>query len=104
MLETDIYDLKYCNESCMNFNVEGDLDKITAKVLIISCKQDPHFPPELDGIPMSEMIENSKTIVKSLEYRFSSTILAVITQNRFKIRLEITNDVPSCIDLLLSLQ
>ncbi|WP_405295810.1 alpha/beta fold hydrolase [Methanobrevibacter sp.] len=67
MLETDIYDLKYCNESCMNFNVEGNLDKITAKVLIISCKQDPHFPPELDGIPMSEMIENSKLLIMDSE-------------------------------------
>ena len=27
-IETDIYDLKYCNESCMNFDVEDDLDKI----------------------------------------------------------------------------
>jgi homoserine O-acetyltransferase len=67
MLETDIYDLKYCNGSCMNFNVEEDLDKITAKVLIISCKQDPHFPPELDGIPMSEMIENSKLLIMDSE-------------------------------------
>lgn len=67
MLETDIYDLKYCNESCMNFNVEEDLDKITAKVLIISCKQDPHFPPELDGIPMSEMIENSELMIMDSE-------------------------------------
>ncbi len=63
MLETDIYDLKYCNESCMNFDVENDLDKITSKVLIIACKQDPHFPPELDGIPMSKMIKNSQLII-----------------------------------------
>ena len=46
MIETDIYDLKYCNAASMNFNVEDDLDKIKSKVLIISCKQDPHFPPE----------------------------------------------------------
>ncbi len=63
MLETDIYDLKYCNESCMNFDVESDLDKITSRVLIIACKQDPHFPPELDGIPMFKMIKNSQLIV-----------------------------------------
>jgi homoserine O-acetyltransferase len=63
MLETDIYDLKYCNESCMNFDVEDDLDKITSDVLIISCKQDPHFPPELDAIPMSEMISDSELII-----------------------------------------
>lgn len=62
-IETDIYDLKYCNESCMNFNVENDLDKIKSKTLIVSCKQDPHFPPELDAIPMSEMIENSELII-----------------------------------------
>lgn len=63
MLETDIYDLKYCNECSMNFNVEDDLGKIKAKTLIIACKQDPHFPPELDAIPMSEMIENSELII-----------------------------------------
>ena len=63
MIETDIYDLKYCNEASMNFDVEDGLDKIKSKVLIISCKQDPHFPPELDGIPMSEMIKDSKIII-----------------------------------------
>ena len=63
MLETDIYDLKYCNESCMHFDVENDLDKVMSKVLIISCKQDPHFPPELDGIPMNSMIKNSKIVI-----------------------------------------
>ncbi|WP_405264679.1 alpha/beta fold hydrolase [Methanobrevibacter sp.] len=67
MLEIDIYDLKYCNESCMNFDVEDKLGKINSKVLIISCKQDPHFPPELDGIPMSRMIENSQLIVMDSE-------------------------------------
>ena len=59
----DIYDVKYCNESCMNYDVEDDLDKITSDVLIISCRQDPHFPPELDAIPMSEMIENSRLVI-----------------------------------------
>ena len=63
MLEVDIYDLKYCNDACMNYNVENDLDKVKSKVLIISCRQDPHFPTELDGIPMAEMIDNSKLIV-----------------------------------------
>ena len=67
MIETDIYDLKYCNAASMNFNVEDDLDKIKSKVLIISCKQDPHFPPELDGIPMSEMIKNSELIIMDSE-------------------------------------
>jgi len=63
MIETDIYDLKYCNRASMEFNVENDLDKIKSKVLIVSCKQDPHFPPELDGIPMSKLIKNSELII-----------------------------------------
>ena len=62
-IETDIFDLKYCNESCMNFDVEDELNRIKSKVLIIACKQDPHFPPELDAIPMSEKIENSRLII-----------------------------------------
>ena len=67
MMELDIYDLKYCNESCMNFNVEEDLGKIKSKVLIISCRQDPHFPPELDGIPMCDMIDDARIIIMDSE-------------------------------------
>ena len=67
MLETDIYDLKYCNECSMNFDVEDELDKIKAKTLIIACKQDPHFPPELDAIPMSQMIKDSQLIIMDSE-------------------------------------
>ena len=67
-LETDIYDLKYCNDAALNFDVENDLDKIKSKVLIIACNQDPHFPPELDGIPMSEMINNSELIVMDSDW------------------------------------
>lgn len=66
-LDIDIYDLKYCNECCMNYDVEKDLDKIKSKVLIVACKQDPHFPPELDAVPMSEMIEDSQLIVMDSE-------------------------------------
>ena len=62
-LEMDIYDVKYCNESCMKYDVEDELVKIKSKVLIISCKQDPHFPPELDAVPMSEMIKGSELII-----------------------------------------
>lgn len=59
----DVYDVKYCNESCMNYDVEKDLDKITSKVFIIACYQDPHFPPKLDAIPMSKMIKNSELVI-----------------------------------------
>lgn len=67
MIETDIYDLKYCNKASMEYNVEHDLDKIKSKVLIVACNQDPHFPPELDGIPMSKMIKNSELIIMDSE-------------------------------------
>lgn len=62
-IETDIYDLKYCNESCMYFDVEDKLGKIKSKTLIIACNQDPHFPPELDAIPMSKMIKGSELVI-----------------------------------------
>lgn len=62
-LYSDIYDVKYCNEACMNYDVESDLDKIKSQVLIIACKQDPHFPPELDAVPMSKKIKNSELII-----------------------------------------
>lgn len=52
----------------MNYDVENDLDKIESSVLIISCAQDPHFPPKLDGIPMSKMIKNSELIVMDSEF------------------------------------
>ena len=67
MIETDIYDLKYCNMASMNFNVENDLDKIKSKVLIIACNQDPHFPPELDAIPMSKMIKDCELLIMDSE-------------------------------------
>ena len=59
----DVYDVKYCNEACMNYDIEKDLDKISSKVFIIACYQDPHFPPELDAIPMSKMIKNSELVI-----------------------------------------
>lgn len=62
-IETDIYDLKYCNEACMYFDVEEELANIKSKTLIIACNQDPHFPPELDAIPMSKMINGSKLVI-----------------------------------------
>ena len=47
--------------------IKKDLDKIKSSVLIISCKQDPHFPPELDGIPMCEMIDDASIVIMDSE-------------------------------------
>ena len=51
------------NVDIITYDIEDDLGKITSKVLIISCTQDPHFPPELDGVPMSRMIKDSQLII-----------------------------------------
>ena len=91
-IETDIYDLKYCNESCMYFDVEDDLDKITSKALIVACNQDPHFSPSLDAIPMSKMIKNSELVIvdSDLGHLFFNEIEKI--SNELKEFLEDFND------------
>ncbi len=59
----DLYDVKYQNDAIINYNIEDQLKNIKAKVLIVAVNQDQYFPPELDAIPMSEMIENSTLII-----------------------------------------
>ncbi len=59
----DIYDVKYCNDVTLDYNIEKDLSKIKAKVLIIGINQDQYFPPNLDAIPMHNLIENSKLVI-----------------------------------------
>ena len=59
----NIYDVKYCNGATLDYNLEDDLDKIKSKVLIIGINQDQYFPPNLDAIPMHELIKNSELII-----------------------------------------
>ena len=59
------------------------LADIKAKTLIIAINQDQYFPPELDGIPMSKMIENSTLI------RFDSELGHVGSNEIYKIEKEI---------------
>ena len=59
----NVYDVKYCNAATLDYNLEGDLDKIKSKVLIIGINQDQYFPPNLDAIPMHELIKNSELII-----------------------------------------
>ena len=62
-LEEDPNDLIYMNKSSMDYDLTDQLKNITAKVLIIAINQDQYFPPNLDAIPMSKMIKNSKLLV-----------------------------------------
>jgi homoserine O-acetyltransferase len=50
------------NNASFSYNIEDKLNKIIAKTLIVNINQDQYYPPELDGIPMSKMIKNSKLI------------------------------------------
>jgi homoserine O-acetyltransferase len=62
-LEMDLNDIIYRNNASMSYDIEEELNKIIAKVLIVAINQDQYFPPELDAIPMSKMIKNSKLVI-----------------------------------------
>lgn len=62
-LEEDVNDLIYMNSSSMDYDLSDKLKDISAKVLIIAINQDQYFPPNLDAIPMSKMIKNSKLVI-----------------------------------------
>ena len=47
----------------MDYDIEKDLNKIKSKVLIIGINQDQYFPPNLDAIPMYNLIEDSELII-----------------------------------------
>ena len=51
-----IFDVKYCNDATLDYDIEKDLNKIRSKVLIIGINQDQYFPPNLDAIPMHNLI------------------------------------------------
>ena len=58
-----IFDVKYCNDATPDYDIEKDLNKIRSKVLIIGINQDQYFPPNLDAIPMHNLIEDSELII-----------------------------------------
>jgi len=62
-LEDDINDLIYRNNSSLNYDLTNELSDISADVLIIAINQDQYFPPNLDAIPMSKLIKNSKLVI-----------------------------------------
>lgn len=53
---------KYCRRNS-GLCIEKDLNKIRSKVLIIGINQDQYFPPNLDAIPMHNLIEDSELII-----------------------------------------
>lgn len=63
MVNGDVNDMIYMNNSSLDYDLTEDLKNITAKVLIIAINQDQYFPPNLDAIPMSKMIKDSKLVI-----------------------------------------
>lgn len=62
-IDMDARDAVWRNNACLSFDVRTELDKITAKSLVIGIEGDQYFPPELEAIPLSKAIKNSKLLV-----------------------------------------
>ncbi|MGL6299039.1 MAG: alpha/beta fold hydrolase [Methanobacteriaceae archaeon] len=62
-LDNDANDVIFRSNACLNYDIENDLDKITAKTFIFAVNQDQFFPPELDSKPMANLIKNSQLLV-----------------------------------------
>lgn len=56
-------DIVYRNNASTKYDIEDIVSNIKAKTLIVAINQDQYFPPELDAIPMSEMIKDSKLVI-----------------------------------------
>lgn len=61
--EENPYDLLYRNKAIIDYDIEKELKKIKSKLLIISINNDEYFPPELDGIPLHNIVKNSKLLI-----------------------------------------
>lgn len=59
----DINDMVYRNDATLYYDIEDKLSNINSKVLIVGINQDQYFPPELDAIPMSKLIKNSRLVI-----------------------------------------
>ena len=54
----DVYDLKFRNDTILNYNVEDKLTNIKAKTLIVSDSEDVYYSLEFDTYPLKDKIEN----------------------------------------------
>ena len=74
MLFLDIYDMKFCNDFIISFNLEPELEKIKCKLLIIALDLNNYYIPEFDAVPLHEAVEGSKYLFYDLsgEYEFET--------------------------------
>lgn len=83
--EMDANDIVYRNNASTNYDIENKIANIKAKTLIVAINQDQYFPPELDAIPMSNLIKNSELVL------YDSLLGHVGVHEIIKIEKEIEN-------------
>jgi len=59
----DANDILWRNKAAMKFDLEDRLSEIKADTLILAINQDQYFPPNMDAIPLSKKIKNSKIVL-----------------------------------------
>ncbi len=88
ILFLDIYDIKFCNDFIISFNLENSLDKIKCKLLVIAGDYTNYYVAKYDSIPICEAVEGS-TYLQLDSYDDSN-----IMEHLYKIE----NDVKKFID------
>lgn len=61
--EENVYDAYYRNRATINYDLSDEVSNITAPTLIVGIYEDQYFPPQLDTIPMSGLIRDSKLVL-----------------------------------------
>lgn len=59
----DANDVVWRNEAASSHDVTSRISNIKSRILIIGINQDQYFPPEVDTIPMSKLINESKIVL-----------------------------------------
>lgn len=61
--EENVYDAYFRNKSSIKYDLTNEVSNIRVPTLIIGIYEDQYFPPDLDAIPMSALINNSKLVL-----------------------------------------
>ena len=61
--EENVHDAYYRNRASITYDLSDEVSKIRVPTLIVAIYEDQYFPPELDAIPMSGLIEDSKLVI-----------------------------------------
>lgn len=61
--EENVYDAYYRNKASISYDLTDEVSNINVPTLIIGIYEDQYFPPDLDAIPMSALINDSKLVL-----------------------------------------